>query len=89
MHFQMAKRKIKCDLNDFVIEYLKKSKYEKTQKIFDVSNDTAKCRTAVFKRFLEHLKENDIKKEIKEEDLGFEINFGAYQSIAKVSPRHT
>ena len=80
----MAKRKIKCDLNDFVNEYLKKSKYEKTQKSFAVSNDTAKCRTAVFKRFLKHLKEKDMKKGIKEEDddLGFEINFGAYQKKA-------
>ena len=89
----MAKRKIKFDLNDFVIGYLKKSKYEKTLKIYDASEKTKKCQKTDFEKFVDYLKVEVIKKEIKTEndDLGFEINFGAYeqQVIAKLPTKKT
>ena len=89
----MAKRKITFDLNDFVIGYLKKSKYEKTLKIYDVSEKTKKCQKPDFEKFIDYLKVDEIKKEIKTEndDLGFEINFGAYeqQVIAKLPTKKT
>ena len=79
----MAKRKIQCDLNDFVIGYLKKSKYEKTLKTLDVKNQFKNDYTADFQKFINYLEIKEAQKDIKnDDDLGFEINLGAYHQKA-------
>ena len=87
-YVQMAKRKIDGSLNDVICGYLKKAKYEKTLKLFE-----RKCgkkeNINLCEDFINYVKRRVAKKPIEEDDLGFEINFGAYQSIAKVSPQHT
>ena len=79
--FQMAKR---CSLNDVIHGYLKKAKYEKTLKLFE-----RKCNKEVdvklWDKFINYMKKKETQKAIEEDLLGFEINFGAYQSVAKVS----
>ena len=85
----MAKRTIQCDLNDFVIGYLKKSKYEKTLKTLDVKNQFKNDYTADFQRFIHYLEIKEAQKDIKsDDDLGFEINLGAYhQEAVSTHPR--
>ena len=61
----MAKRKIQCDLNDFVIGYLKKSKYEKTLKTLDVKNQFKNDYTADFQKFIHYLEIKEAQKDIK------------------------
>ena len=82
--FQMAKR---CSLNDVIHGYLKKAKYEKTLKLFE-RNYGNKENINLCEDFINYVKGIVAEKPIEEDDLGFEINFGAYQSIAKVSPQH-
>ena len=83
----MAKRKIPadCQLNDIIGEHLKKSKCEKSLKLFEEKVGKTK-RAKMTKKFLIYLKEKEAEKEnIRDENLGFEINFGAYQPDKKVS----
>ena len=83
----MAKRKIAVDwsLNDIIGEHMKNSKCEKSLKSFEVKVGLAK-KPKMMEKFLNYLKEKEAEKEnIKDEDLGFEINFGAYQPAKKVS----
>ena len=83
-YFKMAKRKIDCSLNEVIYGYLKKAKYEKTLKLFE-----RKCNKEVdvklWDKFINYMKKKETQKAIEEDLLGFEINFGAYQSVAKVS----
>ena len=83
----MAKRKIPVDwsLNDIIGEHLKITKCEKSLNLFgEKFGPTRKAK--MMRKFLNYLKEKEEKKEnTKDEDLGFEINFGAYQSDEKVS----
>ena len=82
----MAKRKIDCSLDDFVMEYLKKVKCEKSSKMFGAENLGESEHSKSLKKFMKFLKENEMKKENSvEDDLGFEINFGAFQPEPKVS----
>ena len=85
--FQMAKRKIDCSLDEIVGEYLMKRKCEKSRKLFEENFGYHKNdRTKILENFLNYLKIMETKKEIKiDEDLDFEINFGAYQTDQKVS----
>ena len=81
----MAKRKIdSCTLDEFVFKYLKKSKYEKTAKLLgeiNIGNSKIMKNFIKFVKINEKLKNEAIKKEnLDDDDLGFEINFGAYQS---------
>ena len=79
----MAKRKIDCSLDDIVMEHLKTVKCKKTSKVFGDSceNDHSKSP----KKFIKFLKRKDVKKENRiEDDLGFEINFKAFQPEPKV-----
>ena len=87
-YFQMAKRKIDCSLNDVIYGYLKKAKYEKTLKLFE-RKCSNKENINLCEDLINYVKRRVAEKLIEEDDLGFEINFGAYQSIAKVSPQHT
>ena len=86
MHFQMSKRKIDCTLNEFVIQYLKKAKYEKTSKLIAGNNGESKeSNERICEKFMNYLKRREAERKIqKDDDLGFEINFGAYQQEVKV-----
>ena len=82
----MAKRKIDCKLDDLVMEYLKKVKCEKTSKMFVTAGSSENERSKSLTKFMKFLKQNETEKENRvEDDLGFEINFGAFQPATKVS----
>ena len=90
----MPKRRYKCSddgLCEFVTEYLKKAKYEKSRKLFQNQTDSIipkpiNSTSNLFLKFREFLLKKPIKTEIND-DLGFEINFGAFQNEPKVSQR--
>ena len=74
---------MECNLDEFVFKYLKTAKYEKTCKLFGESNLGNSNIIEKFIKFVrknEKLKNEAAKKENLDTDLGFEINFGAYQS---------
>ena len=83
----MAKRKIDCSLDEIVGEYLKKRKYEKSCKLYrEKVGNTRNDRSKMLEKFFDYLKIMETEREIKiEEDLDFEIDFGAYQIERKVS----
>ena len=82
----MAKRKLDCKLDDLVMEYLKKVKCEKTSKMFGTEGSSENDHSKSLKKFMKFLKQNETEKENHvEDDLGFEINFGAFQPATKVS----
>ena len=82
----MAKRKMDCSLDDIVMEYLKKAKCEKTSKLFGTEGSDRSDDGRLLKNFTEFMKKNETKKENHvQDDLGFEINFGAFQPETKVS----
>ena len=82
----MAKRKIDCKMDDIVMEYLRKVKSEKASKMFGTNRSSETDHSKSLKKFMKFLKENETEKENHvEEDLGFEINFGAFQPAKKVS----
>ena len=72
-------------LDDFIIEHLKKAKNEKTLKLFEgEKDDSTKENKKVYEKFMKYLKKKEAEKENENDDLGFEINFGAFQSESKV-----
>jgi len=79
----MVKRKNDFSLNDFIVEYLKKRKCERTLKLFE-ENKKVKMNDNVCEKFMNYLKGKESDKEIENDDLGFEINFKAYQHESKV-----
>ena len=82
----MAKRKMDCSLDDFVKEYLKKVKCGKTSKMIGGESSNESDHSKSLQKFMKFLKENETKKgNSVEDDLGFEINFGAFQPEPKVS----
>ena len=82
----MAKRKIDCKLDDIVMEYLKKVKCERTSKMFGTERSGETDHSKSLKEFMKFLKQNEAEKDHStEDDLGFEINFGAFQPEARVS----
>ena len=79
----MAKRKIDCTLDAIVAVYLKKAKCDKSLKLLEGKvGNTQNYNMTILSKFVGYLKE---KENLNDEDLGFEINFGAYQSKNKVS----
>ena len=76
---------MELSLDDFIIEHLKKAKNEKTLKFFEGKMGGPKQNKNVYEKFMNYLKKKESEKENEKDDLGFEINFGAYQSEAKVS----
>ena len=81
----MAKRKLDCSLDDIVSEYLKKIKCEKSSKIFRTESSGGSDHAKSLKKFMNFLKRKETEKENRvEDDLGFEINFGAFQAEPKV-----
>ena len=82
----MAKRKIGGSLDDIIMEYLEKCKFEKTSKMFGTEYSCENNQLKSLKKFLKFLKQNETEKKYRnEDDLGFEINFGAFQPAKKVS----
>ena len=82
----MAKRKMDCSLDDIVMEYLKKVKCEKTSKMFGTKGSNESDHDRSLNKFIEFMKQNETTKEtLVQDDLGFEINFGAFQPEKKVS----
>ena len=81
----MAKRKMDS-LNDYIIDHLKKGNYEKTLKLFEGKNGgSSKENAKICEKFINYLKEKETEKENEIDDLGFEINFGAFKPEPKVS----
>ena len=73
-------------MNEFVIKYLKKAKYEKTLKLLAGKDGESKaCTAEAYKKFMNYLKQRERKtKNANNDDLGFEINFGVYQQEVKL-----
>jgi len=78
----MAKRKQDCSVNDLIIGYLKKTKCEKTLKLFEKSNENGNL--DICEKFMSYLKKKESEKENENDDLGFEINFGVSQQVTKL-----
>ena len=82
----MAKRKAEFSLDSFVTSYLKKAKCTRTLKFFvDEKRELETKNEHLLERFMKYLKKKEAEKRNEIDDLGFEINFGAYQPEAKVS----
>ena len=82
----MDKRKIPidCSLDDIIGEHFKNTKCEKSLKFFGEKVGQKK-KAKMMENFFDYLKKKEAEKEnINDEDLGFEINFGAYQPNEKV-----
>ena len=74
-----------CSLDDIVREYLKKVKCDKTSKMFGTDHSVGSDHSKSLTKFMKNLRQSEIKKENRaEDDLGFEINFGAFQPEPKV-----
>merc|ERR1719471_1296895 len=67
-----------------IINYLKKAKCEKTLKLLEEKFDEVSEDVRVTEKFSNYLGAKEVKKEIESDDLGFEINFGAYQPQPKI-----
>ena len=72
-----------CSLDDIVMEYLKKVKCDKTSKMLGTDHSGESDHSKSLKKFIKNLKQSGIKEENRD-DLGFEINFGAFQPEPKV-----
>jgi len=82
----MAKRKIDCNLEDYVIRNLKKRKYRRTLKLFEDQNrNLERTNSKILVKFTKYLKKKEIQNEI--DDLGFEINFGGYHPKTEILPK--
>ena len=79
----MGKRKLDGCLNDFIAEYLKKRKCEKTLKLFEEKKIIENRN--VCEKFMTFVMEKESEKENRSDALGFEINFGAFEQEVKVS----
>ena len=85
---KMVKRKIDCSIGDVIVDYLKKRKYEKTLQLFENKNNSFTGRKIenhdLCQKFIKYLQKQESEKDDENDDLGFEINFGAFQSAMKV-----
>ena len=85
----MPKRKMDCSLDDIVMEHFKKIKCKKTSKMYGTERSVTSVvsdHSKSLKKFIKFLKRKDVEKQNRiEDDLGFEINFGAFQPMIKVS----
>ena len=79
----MAKRKHDCSLDGIVIEYYRRSKCKKTLKSLEKQNRN-NCSKSMYDDFVSYLRKSKAKTENYNDDLGFEINFGAFQPQPKV-----
>ena len=84
--YDIAKRKIDCSLDVIVIEYLKKAKCEKSIQLLGIEHSGESDHSELLTKFIKFLKKTEKKRENRnDEDLGFEINFAAFQPEEKVS----
>ena len=85
----MTKRKIDCSVNDLIVDYLEKRNCKKTLKLLQENKMGFTERKLenenLCEKFMNYLIGKQLEKEKVEDELGFEINFGAYQPAAKVS----
>lgn len=82
----MVKRKIDCSLDKIIGEYLKKKKFEKSLKLLKEKVEQKTDLNKTLESFCDYLKKNVSEKaNTDHKDLGFEINFGAYEPRQKVS----
>ena len=89
----MASRETQ-NLNEIIATYLGKKNFEKSLKLFEQESSTKNYGTANgtsdravlrnLEAFADYLKKKEVEGE-KEDDLGFEINFDAYQPNKKVN----
>ena len=79
----MAKRKHDCSLDGIVIEYLRRSKCKKTLESLEKQNRNNSSKS-IYDDFVSYLRQSGGKAENYNDDLGFEINFGAFQPEPKV-----
>jgi len=80
----MTKRKVDCSLDDIIMEHFKKVKCKRTSKNFGAKRSSESDHSNSFKEFIKFLKQKETKKEYHfDDDLGFEINFGAFQPDTK------
>ena len=79
----MGKQKHDCCLDEIVTECLKRAKHERTLKLFQ-KQDRYQCSKAIYADFVAFLKKSVVKENKDDDDLGFEINFGAFQCETKV-----
>ena len=88
----MPKRESDSRLDDVLVGYLKRRKYRKTLELLEKTHtheiDLRNEETG--KKFFDYLKRiiKVANVKIDEDDLGFEINFGAYQYNSKVTYNH-
>ena len=85
----MPKRESESKLEDVLLGYLKRRKYQRTLQSFEKirTNDNDHQNEETGKKFFDYLKRiiKVANVKIDEDDLGFEINFGAYQYNSKVT----
>ena len=82
----MTKRKMDCSLDNIVMEYFKRAKCEKTSKMFGKESSDRNDHSKLLGNFIKFMKQKRTEKKNRvEDDLGFEINFGAFQPMEKVS----
>ena len=68
------------------MEYLKKVKCAKTIKLFETGSSYESGHSKSLKKFIKFVTKSEKEKENRnDDDLGFEINFGAFQPVQKVS----
>ena len=85
----MPKRESDSKLGDVLVGYLKRRKYRRTLKSFEKirTNENNHQNEKTCEKFFDYLKKiiTVSNKKSGEDDLGFEINFGAYQYNSKVT----
>ena len=85
----MPKRESDSRLEDVLVGYLKRRKYRRTLQSFEKirTNDNGQQNDKTCEKFFDYLKKiiTVTNEKFGEDDLGFEINFGAYQYDSKVT----
>ena len=87
----MSKRESDLNLEEFLVGYFKKRKYQKPCELFERNLNQEQHPfggSRIVEKFRKYLKRNfgKLKNEKIVDDLDFEINFGAYQYDTKVGP---
>ena len=85
----MPKRESDSRLDDVLVGYLKRRKYRKTLQLLEKTHthESDFRNEETGKTFFDYLKRiiKVANEKVEDDDLGFEINFGAYQYNSKVS----
>ena len=85
----MPKRESDSRLDDVLVGYLKRRKYRKTLELLENTHthESDLQNEETGKKFFDYLKKiiTVTNEKVDEDDLGFEINFGAYQYNSKVT----